>query len=62
MAVSFNLQDFIIRARVLKLYRQALRISNRAPVHARVALFLKLLSLLLGELLKCLMHRISATE
>ncbi|PON73423.1 LYR motif-containing protein [Parasponia andersonii] len=35
MVASFNLQDFILRARVLKLYRQALRSARRAPLHAR---------------------------
>ena len=35
MVVSFDLQDFILRARVLKLYRQALRTSRRAPPYAR---------------------------
>ncbi|GAB4827637.1 hypothetical protein Ancab_034522 [Ancistrocladus abbreviatus] len=35
MALTFDLQDFILRARVLKLYRQALRTSRRAPSHAR---------------------------
>ncbi|KAL9252266.1 hypothetical protein AKJ16_DCAP21883 [Drosera capensis] len=35
MAVAFDLQSFILRARVLKLYRQALRICRRAPSHAR---------------------------
>ncbi|KAH7523466.1 uncharacterized protein LOC107422781 [Ziziphus jujuba] len=38
MVVSFDLQDFIIRARVLKLYRQALRTARRAPPHARAEL------------------------
>ncbi|GKC20389.1 LYR family of Fe/S cluster biogenesis protein, partial [Tanacetum coccineum] len=31
MVVSFDLQTFILRARVLKLYRQALRVAKRAP-------------------------------
>ncbi|KVH88718.1 uncharacterized protein LOC112501789 [Cynara cardunculus var. scolymus] len=35
MVVSFDLQTFILRARVLKLYRQALRIAKRAPVPSR---------------------------
>ncbi|KAK9946877.1 hypothetical protein M0R45_012320 [Rubus argutus] len=35
MALAFDLQDFLLRARVLKLYRQALRVTRRAPVHAR---------------------------
>ncbi|KAK4275068.1 hypothetical protein QN277_018208 [Acacia crassicarpa] len=30
-----ELQDFILRARVLKLYRQALRTARRAPFSAR---------------------------
>ncbi|GMH04644.1 hypothetical protein Nepgr_006484 [Nepenthes gracilis] len=38
MALSFDLQDFILRARVLKLYRQALRIASRAPSHGKVEL------------------------
>ncbi|KDP33251.1 hypothetical protein JCGZ_13091 [Jatropha curcas] len=38
MVLSFDLQDFILRARVLKLYRQALRTARRAPDHARVDL------------------------
>ncbi|XP_021909486.1 uncharacterized protein LOC110823419 [Carica papaya] len=38
MALSFDLQDFILRARVLKLYRQALRTARRAPDRARVEL------------------------
>ncbi|KAL5557803.1 hypothetical protein UlMin_034014 [Ulmus minor] len=33
--VSFDLRDFLVRARVLKLYRQALRTAQKAPVHAR---------------------------
>ncbi|WVY89043.1 hypothetical protein V8G54_037978 (chloroplast) [Vigna mungo] len=32
------LQDFLLRARVLRLYRQALRISGRAPSSARAEL------------------------
>lgn len=35
LSFPFDLQDFIIRARVLKLYRHALRTANRAPAHAR---------------------------
>lgn len=35
MALAFDLQDFLLRARVLKLYRQSLRVTRRAPVHAR---------------------------
>ncbi|KAF5943109.1 hypothetical protein HYC85_020751, partial [Camellia sinensis] len=31
MALSLDLQDFILRARVLKLYRLALRTARRAP-------------------------------
>ncbi|KAK6115145.1 hypothetical protein DH2020_007414 [Rehmannia glutinosa] len=31
MVLALDLQDFLLRARVLKLYRQALRISRRAP-------------------------------
>ncbi|XP_018808118.2 LYR motif-containing protein 2 [Juglans regia] len=38
MVLSFDLQDFIIRARVLKLYRNALRTARRAPTHARAEL------------------------
>ncbi|CAK7349282.1 unnamed protein product [Dovyalis caffra] len=38
MALSFDLQDFILRARVLKLYRQALRTTRRAPDGARADL------------------------
>ncbi|KAI4336734.1 hypothetical protein L6164_015225 [Bauhinia variegata] len=33
-----DLQDFLLRARVLKLYRQALRTTRRAPADARVEL------------------------
>ncbi|KAJ1424191.1 Complex 1 LYR protein [Sesbania bispinosa] len=33
-----DLQDFLIRARVLKLYRQALRVAGRAPGFARAEL------------------------
>ncbi|KAL3641034.1 hypothetical protein CASFOL_016002 [Castilleja foliolosa] len=35
MAVALDLQDFLLRARVLNLYRQALRISRRAPVDSK---------------------------
>ncbi|KAJ3706786.1 hypothetical protein LUZ61_010491 [Rhynchospora tenuis] len=35
MARFMDLQAFILRAQVLKLYRQALRISRRAPSHSR---------------------------
>ncbi|ONI32299.1 hypothetical protein PRUPE_1G359500 [Prunus persica] len=35
MALALDLQDFLLRARVLKLYRQALRITRRSPVDAR---------------------------
>ncbi|XP_052191431.1 uncharacterized protein LOC127800702 isoform X2 [Diospyros lotus] len=38
MALYLDLQDFIIRAQVLKLYRQALRTARRAPPHARAEL------------------------
>uniref|UniRef100_A0A2P2JP29 LYR motif-containing protein 2 n=1 Tax=Rhizophora mucronata TaxID=61149 RepID=A0A2P2JP29_RHIMU len=38
MVLSFDLQDFILRAQVLKLYRQALRTARRAPDHARAEL------------------------
>ncbi|KAK9135821.1 hypothetical protein Syun_015151 [Stephania yunnanensis] len=38
MIQSLDLQAFILRSRVLKLYRQALRISGRAPAHARAEL------------------------
>ncbi|XP_043713486.1 uncharacterized protein LOC122662011 isoform X2 [Telopea speciosissima] len=35
MVLSLDFQAFILRARVLKLYRQALRIARRAPSHSR---------------------------
>uniref|UniRef100_A0A0D9Z2C0 Complex 1 LYR protein domain-containing protein n=1 Tax=Oryza glumipatula TaxID=40148 RepID=A0A0D9Z2C0_9ORYZ len=35
MAHFMDLRAFILRAHVLKLYRQALRMTRRAPVHAR---------------------------
>ncbi|XP_011083423.1 uncharacterized protein LOC105165961 [Sesamum indicum] len=35
MVVALDLQDFLLRARVLKLYRQALRISRRAPADSK---------------------------
>ncbi|KZV39592.1 LYR motif-containing protein 2-like [Dorcoceras hygrometricum] len=35
MLLALDLQDFLLRARVLKLYRQALRISGRAPENSR---------------------------
>lgn len=35
MVLSLDLQEFILRARVLKLYRQALRTARKAPVHSR---------------------------
>jgi hypothetical protein len=35
MARFMDLRAFILRARVLKLYSQALRIIRRAPEHAR---------------------------
>ncbi|KAL5985777.1 hypothetical protein ACLOJK_027764 [Asimina triloba] len=38
MVPSLDFKAFIVRARVLKLYRQALRITQRAPVHARADL------------------------
>lgn len=40
MVHSFDFKDFIIRARVLKLYRQALRTARRAPPHARGKVFI----------------------
>lgn len=33
--MALSLEDFLVRARVLKLYRHALRVSRRAPSHAR---------------------------
>lgn len=33
--MALSLEDFLVRARVLKLYRHALRISRRAPPHAK---------------------------
>ncbi|XVF63616.1 hypothetical protein PTKIN_Ptkin09bG0100900 [Pterospermum kingtungense] len=38
MVPLLDLQDFLLRARVLKLYRQALRIARRAPDHSRAEL------------------------
>ncbi|KAF3970768.1 hypothetical protein CMV_005571 [Castanea mollissima] len=38
MVLPFDLQDFLLRARVLNLYRQALRTAQRAPVHAKAEL------------------------
>ncbi|KAH1095781.1 hypothetical protein GYH30_040850, partial [Glycine max] len=35
---SMDLQDFLLRARVLMLYRQALRITGRAPSSAKAEL------------------------
>ncbi|TVU27948.1 hypothetical protein EJB05_19453 [Eragrostis curvula] len=35
MAHFMDLRAFIMRTRVLKLYRQALRVTRRAPEHAR---------------------------
>ncbi|KAK9944560.1 hypothetical protein M0R45_010121 [Rubus argutus] len=35
MALAFDLQDFLLRARALKLYRQALRVTRRAPCELR---------------------------
>ncbi|KAF3616876.1 putative cytochrome 90A1-like [Capsicum annuum] len=36
--MTLALEDFLIRARVLKLYRHALRISRKEPSHARADL------------------------
>ncbi|KAG5599333.1 hypothetical protein H5410_030703 [Solanum commersonii] len=36
--MALSLEDFLVRTRVLKLYRHALRISRRAPPHARADL------------------------
>ncbi|XP_058098671.1 uncharacterized protein LOC131243369 [Magnolia sinica] len=38
MAISLDFKAFIVRAHVLKLYRQALRTAQRAPIHARAEL------------------------
>ncbi|KAL3334315.1 hypothetical protein AABB24_030843, partial [Solanum stoloniferum] len=38
VCMALSLEDFLVRARVLKLYRDALRISRRAPPHARADL------------------------
>lgn len=38
MVLALDLRDFLLRAQVLKLYRQALRIARRAPGHARADL------------------------
>lgn len=35
MVHALDLQSFILRARVLKLYRQALKIAQRAPADVR---------------------------
>ncbi|PIA56725.1 hypothetical protein AQUCO_00700819v1 [Aquilegia coerulea] len=35
MMPTLDLQAFIVRSQVLKLYRQALRISRRAPSHSK---------------------------
>ncbi|XP_071703479.1 uncharacterized protein [Rutidosis leptorrhynchoides] len=35
MVASLDLQAFILRARVLKLYRQALRVAKRAPAPSK---------------------------
>ncbi|XP_013617836.1 PREDICTED: uncharacterized protein LOC106324410 [Brassica oleracea var. oleracea] len=35
MVNSLDMQSFILRARVLKLYRKALKIAHRAPPQAR---------------------------
>lgn len=42
MAQFMDLRAFILRARVLKFYRQALRMTRRAPEHARGLSFLNL--------------------
>lgn len=39
MVLLLDLQDFLLRARVLKLYRQALRVAGRAPEPARGEIF-----------------------
>ncbi|KAK4753155.1 hypothetical protein SAY87_021953 [Trapa incisa] len=41
MVPSLCLQDFLLGARVLKLYRRSLRIARRAPDHARGLLVLR---------------------
>ncbi|XP_073295924.1 uncharacterized protein [Primulina huaijiensis] len=35
MVLALDLQDFLLRARVLKLYRHALRVAGRAPQDSR---------------------------
>lgn len=35
MVLALDLQDFLLRARVLKLYRHAMRIAGRAPQNSR---------------------------
>ncbi|CAH9107331.1 unnamed protein product [Cuscuta epithymum] len=35
MVLPLDLQDFLLRARVLQLYRNALRTARRAPIDAR---------------------------
>jgi hypothetical protein len=47
MAQFMDLRAFILRARVLKFYRQALRMTRRAPEHTRGPLFLYLALILL---------------
>lgn len=39
MVLLLDLQDFLLRAQVLKLYRQALRVARRVPEHARGEIF-----------------------
>ncbi|CAH9107330.1 unnamed protein product [Cuscuta epithymum] len=38
MVLPLDLQDFLLRARVLQLYRNALRTARRAPIDARAEL------------------------
>jgi hypothetical protein len=45
MVLAFDLQDFLLRARVLKLYRQALRTAQKAPAHARGETLLRKISI-----------------
>ncbi|XP_075479840.1 uncharacterized protein LOC142520650 [Primulina tabacum] len=35
MVLALDLQDFLLRARVLKLYRHALRVAGRTPQDSR---------------------------
>lgn len=58
MALALDLQDFLLRARVLKLYRQALRITRRAPVDARGQFLLASNNLLFNQQIQ-LVHRIN---